>query len=436
MTVIRLELIAFAFTLALVASPARSETPSDETFVYTVKRDDTLYGLARDHLVGKDALRQLRAANKIRIPEHMPVGYRLSIPRSMLRFTPVAVRVQTFSGPVTLSQGGTDIAVRKGLELSEGIVLNTGPNGFVVLSGSDGSRVALPSNSRVTLGQARRYTLVDATDIDLQVTRGKAEVQAAKQTPGSRFRVRTPAAVTAVRGTVFRAGYAEESGISASETIEGEVAVASAKVQFAVPAGFGAVASASGDIAKEALLPAPALANPARVQTEARVAFDFVPLDRAKAYRMQVARDAGFLDVVSQVQPQAARAEFDGINNGTYFVRAAGISETGIQGLEDAWSFRRQRVGLAVDAGQSALPGGFRFAWQAEGEGVSLFRFQLFGGEDGALPMVDEAGVSRNEVTLTGLKAGTYRWRVGVIQTSVEGSAEVWLPLQKFTVGG
>lgn len=412
--------------------PLPAMAAGGDTLVYTVKPSDTLYALSREYLTNPDAWRQLQAANRVRIPQRMPVGYKLAIPRKLLKFTPVTMRIQTFSGPVTVSGAEP----RKGLELDEGALVSTGPNGFVVISGADGSRIALPSNTRVRIGQARRYRLVQATDIELEVERGKAEVQAAKQAPDSRFRVRTPVAVTAVRGTVFRAGYSEEAAASASETIEGEVAVASAKADLALPAGFGAAAQADGALATEALLPAPALADPAKVQTELRASFDFTPVALARAYRVQVSRDAGFLDVISEVQAAVPRAEFEGLKNGTYFVRAAAFSAAGLQGLEEAWSFRRQRVGLAADAGQSGLPDGFRFAWTAEGEGTSLFRFQLFGAGEGGLPLVDEPALTKPELTVTALRPGAYRWRVGVIQTTPDGSAEVWMPFQKLTVGG
>lgn len=412
--------------------PLPAMAAGDDTLVYTVKPSDTLYALSREYLTSPDAWRQLQAANRVRIPQRMPVGYKLAIPRKLLKFTPVTMRIQTFSGPVTVSGAEP----RKGMELAEGALVSTGPNGFVVISGADGSRIALPSNTRVRIGQARRYRLVQATDIEIEVERGKAEVQAAKQAPDSRFRVRTPVAVTAVRGTVFRAGYSEEAAASASETIEGEVAVASAKADLALPAGFGAAAQADGALAKEALLPAPALADPAKVQTELRASFDFTPVALARAYRVQVSRDAGFLDVISEVQAAVPRAEFEGLKNGTYFVRAAAFSAAGLQGLEEAWSFRRQRVGLAADAGQSGLPDGFRFAWTAEGEGTSLFRFQLFGAGEGGLPLVDEPALTKPELTVTAMRPGAYRWRVGVIQTTPDGSAEVWMPFQKLTVGG
>jgi hypothetical protein len=125
--------------------------------------------------------------------------------------------------------------------------------------------------------------------------------------------------------------------------------------------------------------------------------------------------------------------QFPSLDNGGYFVRAGALAPSEIEGQTAVFSFRRQRVGLKADLGQVAIPGAIRVNWLVEGEGQSRFRFQLLGPGDAA-PLVDEAGLERPGITLTGLGPGTYRWRVGVIQTVPEGSAEVWTPLQTFTV--
>ena len=51
----------------------------------------------------------------------------------------------------------------------------------------------------------RKYLLTGGSDIDLYVEQGRAETAAAPiKDSNSRFRMRTPTAVSAVRGTVFR----------------------------------------------------------------------------------------------------------------------------------------------------------------------------------------------------------------------------------------
>ena len=105
-----------------------------------------------------------------------------------------------------------------------------------------------------------------------------------------------------------------------------------------------------------------------------------------------------------------------------------------LHGVDEVWSFRRQRVGLSADVSPTALPGGFRVNWMVEGEGTSIFRFQLYSQGNGDVPAVDESGLLQPGITLTNLKRGLYRWRVGVTQTTSEGSTEVWTSLQQFTV--
>ncbi len=414
-------------------SPVGPKQP-DDTVPYVTRSGDTLYGLAKFYLTSIKGVTELQQRSKVKIPRNMPTGYRLDIPRHLLRYTPITLRLVSFNGPVSAKSGGQVLAPSKGLELGEGAEITTGPGGFGLLSGSDGSRIALPSNTVISVARARKYVLFGAGDVELSVARGRAEIHAAKQVPYGEFRVRTPVATSAVRGTVFRAGFDPAAVISATEVEEGNVAVASPRSEFALPAGFGATANVTGDLAKEALLPAPVLLDLGKVQTDEQANFAVKPSGGARGYHFTVSRDAGFDDVIAEADSSAPAVAFADLKNGTYYLRAAAISTSGLQGLGEAWSFRRQRVGLAADAGQTGIPGGIRINWHAEGEGKSLFRFQMFAEGDATTPLIDEAGLDKPGLTLTGLRRGAYQWRLGVIQTTAEGSAEVWTPLQKFTV--
>ncbi|MFP3607518.1 peptidase M23, partial [Paraburkholderia sp. SIMBA_053] len=60
-----------------------------------------------------------------------------------------------------------------------------------------------------------------------------------------------------------------------------------------IGAHFGSVTRSTGGVGGPvALLPAPALVNPGKVQDDKDVAFDLVPDANARAYRVQIARDA------------------------------------------------------------------------------------------------------------------------------------------------
>ena len=426
--------VLFALPLAAMALPAavqaQSATDARPPMVYVVKAHDNLFELAAAYMVNPAATGRVQTLNRIREPRHLPVGMQLRIPRELLRTRPIEMRIVTFSGPVTLGGGA---APQRGQSLAEGSELQTGVNGFVTLSGSDGSRVTIPSNSRLRINRARQFLINSASDIDIEVRQGRAEVRAAPQKPQGQFQLRTPVAVSAVRGTVFRVSYSGEGAPSTTEVVEGTVAVSAGNSEAAIKAGFGAAATASG-LAQEALLAAPAVERPGKVQTDPELSFTMKPVSGAQQYHAAVARDASFLDLVAEDIADKPEAHFPSQDNGTYFVRSSAISPSGIEGQAETWSFRRQRVGLKASVEQTSLPNAFRINWLAEGSGTSLYRFQLFAEGNDAVPVIDEAGLTQPGLTLTALARGAYRSRVGVIQTAPDGSAEVWTPLQKFNV--
>lgn len=428
------KLLWSSMVVALMLPAVAQAQAVEERVSYEVRPGDTLIGLGNRYFVSDAAAFEVGRINRIRNPKRIPIGTRLDIPRRLLRSVPIELRIQVFSGPVAIAQGTERLTPRAGLVLAEGSEIETGSNGFVTIAGSDGSRLTLPSHSKVRVVRSRRYVLGAASDIDLDVRKGRADLRAAPQKSGSEFRVRTPIAVSAVRGTAYRIGLAEDEKASFTEVLEGGVAVSTVVAAAAVEAGFGAASQSDGGIAKEALLPSPTLVAPGKVQTEALVGFDAVPVAGAQGYRFQLARDAGFLDVMTEQVAADSRAEFAGIGNGTMFVRTSTIAKSGLEGLAETGSFRRQRVGLQASAGESGVPGGLRFDWQAEGEGTVIYRFQLLGPGEDSPPLIDQVGLAEPGLTLTGIRPGDYRWRVSVIKTTPQGSAEVWTPLQTIKI--
>ena len=157
-----------------------------------------------------------------------------------------------------------DQPARPGVALGRGWTLTTGANGFATIELPNGSRTSLPTRSRLTIRQLRRFVLRQIIDYDLEVGDGKAETQVTPIPAGKgEFRIRTPRAVSAVRGTQFRVGYGE--GMSSTEVLDGKVAIGyGSEPNDAVSKGFGACIGDSGKVSKEALLPAPDVLRAAR----------------------------------------------------------------------------------------------------------------------------------------------------------------------------
>lgn len=419
-----------AIALALLG-PATGLAAQDEGEVaYEVKAGDTLYDLARRYFRNEQAALRVQRLNRVADPRRLPVRTTLRIPRELLRFTPVELRVAGFSGPVDL--GGRSPAV--GAVLGEGQVVTTGRGGFVSFRATDGGEISLPSNTMARLIRARRYVLGNLLDVDFAVLGGRGEAKAPKLKSGERYRLRTPTTVTAVRGTEFRVAFDESAGKSVAEVVEGEVAVAAGGQERPTGAGFGVASSAAGVGAAEALLPAPDLVDPGAVQTGETLAFAIEPVASAVAYRTQVARDAGFLEVVAEQVGPETTVVLPGMPNGRYAVRSRAISANDIEGFSEATSFRRKRLGVAAEAGQSPLEDGFLFKWLSEGDGPTFFAFQMWReGQPGRL-VVDETGMTETGLVLTGLDPAIYVWRVAAVQAVEEGLLKVWGPEQKLTV--
>ncbi len=421
-----------ALVLSMAFAPSCAfASEKDTPLRYTVERGDTLYGLAEKYFRSTAAIEQVRRLNRVADARRLPVGKSLLIPRDVLRYTQVEVAVVAYSGPVRIANGTAQV----GRVLKERETVATGANGFVSFSTKFGGRFSIPSNSRARLVSARRYLLGETLDIDLAVEKGRSSASSPTLKNGSRIRVRTPVAVTAVRGTEFRVAYDEERGRSLTEVVEGSVAVVTPAQETAAQEGFG-VALAEGQApSTERLLPAPQLVNGGDIQTAETLQFAIAPSAGEEGYRIQIAKDAGFLDVVSEQLIERPQATFEELADGRYFVRARAISGSGLEGQSEALSFRRKRLGAGGSAGASDDGAGYVFQWLPAGEGNTYYAFQLWRADDPARLVVDETSLSTSGFELTGFDPGAYVWRVAAIQADAEdGLLKVWGPDQKLTI--
>ena len=219
--------------------------------------------------------------------------------------------------------------------------------------------------------------------------------------------------------------------VAAGERIDGAKTVS-------VPAGTGAAATVTGDLAKADLLTPPELVDPAKVQSEETLKFTVVPRAAASGHRVIISSDAGFVDVVAEQLSDSSSIVIPGIEDGRYFAKATAIGQDGFEGMPAAYSFKRQLSTLSGSAGIGDF--GFRFKWTGAGKGKRVYRFQLLQGDKNAIPIVDEAGLTQDVITLSDLPDGEYYWRVGVTQYSSDPEDDEvfqkWTDFEKLTVAG
>ncbi len=428
-------IILMAFALGIWCGPLAAQSQdADERIAYRVKPGDTLIGLSRTYFRKADDWREVQRINRIANPNRLRIASTMAIPVRLLRSTPVELRVDSFTGPVRVEGSGAPKGASVGLVVDEGSTVRTGPRGFVTLAATGGDTVSLPSQTAVRLVRARRYLINDRLDVLFALANGRATFSPTPKRDGDRWRVRTPVAVTAVRGTIFRIFHDADEITSGTEVVEGTVELAGGETSRPLEEGFGNVAKPSGLLPPEQLLPAPTIVDPGRVQTDTEVTFAIAPVSGASGYRVQVARDAGFLDVVAQDVTDRPEASFEDIGNGTYFVRSMAIAESGLEGFAEAYSFRRQRVGVVASVEESPLGNGFKFAWRPQGEDTALYDFKLWREDREDRPLVAELGMHQRELVLTDLPPGTYFWQVTALRIAPEGIVSATASPQKLTV--
>ena len=416
---------------------AASPPPQEGEVLYRIRPGDNLYTLAERHLLRTSDFRAVQRLNRIVDPYRLPVRRTLRIPRNLLRFDRLRAKVTAFRGTVRIAQqDGSILTVRLGQEIAEGAEIMTGTNSFVTFRLPDQSVVTMPSRSRIAVSRLRRYGLNGSIERLFKIVTGRARaIVRPMRRDEDDFRFSTPVAVSAVRGTEFRMSYRTEEEVATTEVIEGTVSVGTeAKPETTiVPAGFG-MASTTNEALR--LLPVPTLLRPGAIQDEERLRFNLQPLPGAIGYRVQIAQDAGFLDVVSEADARSPIVELDALPDGTWFVRASAIDQNGLEGLADTYSFQRRlnTLATAVEQRRTDRFREYLFRWEPEGDGTHQFRFQLKKVDGDGPPLVDEPGLTARRMILTNVPPGDYEWRVHTLQF-IDGTAYgKWSPTERLTV--
>jgi len=398
---------------------------------YKVVAGDTLTGLGGKYLKRQADYRIVQKRNGIRNPRRIPVGTILKVPRSILKYEPASARLSAVRGDVMAVVDGEARAARTGQTLSEGNALKTSGGAFASLQLDDGSRISVPSNTDIRILRLRRYLLGSALDYDFQVDRGGARSKVAPlKSANDRYQVRTPRAVSAVRGTDFQTRFDADKKRDFAEVDEGGLAIELDKgVTQALPAGNGLAVAADGSSFTEALLPPLDIAGAGKLQNGATVRF---ALPSAANARISIAKDASFEEQFADRIASDGAVDFGNLDDGNYFLRARAIAPSGIEGLPATYAFKRRLNSVSGSAG--AADEGWVFKWGGVGRGVIRYNFQLFRGDIKGVPLVDETGLEAQQIILSDLPDGEYHWRVGSVQY-LDGEASAnWTAFEKLTV--
>ena len=301
----------------------------------------------------------LVAGQVIRIPIHVPA--RLEFAQVIFVKGPVLVqrkltkdttKVDTF----TVGAQHSDVSsvqmtpLDRNSEVYPGDVIDTGDSGFASIEFSSGSVINLQPGTEAIINRLNCLPDDESCVIDIKTLRGKvtSNVQTRQDQPTD-FRISTPYASAAVRGTVFDIE-ATPKGLIIGVT-EGGVALSTDLSDDALPLdlGFGSIVKASqapGD--PIALLPSPVFKRiPARMAIGDTIGW--WPNTVAAKYGALVSTDAAGRDVQVATEISQQKIGFSKLDVGDYFLTIRAIDENGLRGFTSSSSITIAEIDPALD---------------------------------------------------------------------------------------
>ena len=239
-------MLRLIYTLLMVVATSFPSlvAAEEEYWEYTFRPGDSIWKIAERYTTTVNNWNEIQKLNQIKQGPDRKIrpGTRIIIPVSMLKLQPTPALVIAVNGAATLIRAnGEQSKVTLGEKLYSGDRVVTADKQNLRMQFADKSELQVLSNSVVVLDKLSHHKQTGMVDTRIHLNSGSVNTWVEKQHPDSHYEIRTPAAITAVRGTAFRLSTDDEQ-ISRTEVTEGMVAVSAGTSEKEIQDGYGIVA--------------------------------------------------------------------------------------------------------------------------------------------------------------------------------------------------
>jgi hypothetical protein len=325
-----------SFLLILCIGLPGMAMAAEEYWEYTFRPGDSLWKIAEQYTTSVNNWGEILRLNSMRMEQDRSIlpGTRIIIPVSMLKQKPTPARVIALNGAARLIRAdGEKVELSVGMLLYSGDRVVTGDGQSVRMQFADKSELQVLPTSEVVLDKLSYHKQNGMVDTRIRLNFGSVDTRVEKQQTDSRYEIKTPAAITAVRGTAFRLS-SDADQISRTEVGEGLVGVSAGNIHRAVKEGYGLVAEKGKPLPEPVkLLPATELGDNQSAK-RFELTLSWSKLDGAKYYRYQLASDAQFNQISIDDTTVENSIERIQLAPGHYFVRVRGVDQYKLEGMD------------------------------------------------------------------------------------------------------
>jgi hypothetical protein len=331
------------FLLVILITGLSSQVHADEEYwEYTFRPGDTIWSIAEQHTNSVNNWSAIQNLNNIPMGPDRQIlpGTRIKIPVSMLKQQPIPAIIIAFNGNATLLRAnGEQVETEIGIKLFSGDRIITAAGQSLRLQFADKSELQILPDSEVVLDKLSYHKDTGMVDTRMRLNSGHVNSWVEKLKPDSRFQIKTPSAITAVRGTQYRVISDTSGQISRTEVTEGIVGVSVGNVTKQVQQGFGLVAEKGKPLRDPVkLLEAPEISDN-QASKAGSLMVSWTALEGAERYRYQLATDKDFNHVILNKFTTEQHIQLSQLSAGSVFIRVRGVDKNQLQGLDSIRSF-------------------------------------------------------------------------------------------------
>lgn len=403
-----------------------SPTQAD-TIQHTVAPGDNLYNLAEHYLGTPHAWPELQALNHLANPNQLQPGTIVLIPN----ISSSANASFAYGEVALVDEAGNSIKpIVQGDSLPEGSRVRTGNNSYLSLEFADGTVARILSNTSIRLDHIRENSSTKQSQRIIYLEQGNTDISvtpAAKRT-SNHFKIITPQAVAAVRGTRF---IVNADGASATSVTQGKVQVQQPttgkhKPEAQLEAGQGIAVTDEGLGKVQTLLAAPDLSQlPDSFPEPELLQFDWPSLDGSREYQYRIAKDEDMQQILWNASSDSASATLPSLQDGEYLLAVRALDLQGISGYEAQHRFtihsHPSSPWLLFPQPEQAIDSNSTLSCTPVAD-AQAYHLQIASDREFQQVVVDADNLDQCRYQLESLAEGKYYWRVASLATDATGN--------------